>query len=520
MKISAVGMLIIQAGQFAMLSLSPALFGFILFCSVQFVLTYYCHEPRLHPDLEYIEVPEGGTCHAHPGFPGFGSTEWQEWLGQWPQWSAGIACMVYLINYSVFLWVHRVRDKTLVFKTVPSKKCLRDPETFAATNGICICKEMKSFETGQTESITVDATSSGEIVKLTRDKNGLTVSYDTLGNEPMPGKYKAKCELVVWEGYELTSKKVGRIIRKDEDVKLVESRSVRRCICASGTVRARLEEGGWITSKCRTTNDTLGRVDHYKSPDFYHGTEKGFKVNTGADKSTEYVSWSWCAVVVLNALLMAVFVWSVFLLVPTSYRVTYDQAFGGDRVVGSERCVDTDALVRIHGLIDKIQLDYCTGNAGSYFMTSTASNGGYPVCSARNWTNCVMPCNADSTCERCTELANSGSCKWKCQSKVCPNVYSRCGLNTTDGLHDATEHCTAACHTDIDCAMNEVCYHNLPETRGDCRFDLLRNAILVGFVFVPLIFSIIDLPISGSLQEGLWSYQAPFLLLRCACLQD
>jgi hypothetical protein len=90
------------------------------------------------------------------------------------------------------------------------------------------------------------------------------------------------------------------------------------------------------------------------------------------------------------------------------------------------------------------------------------------------------------------------------------SLFKRCGKNTTLGLKHATQFCTASCQVDTDCDIeaNEVCWENMPPPKG-CASKLLENLLMVGYVLVPLMFAIVDMPISRSI----WS---PLMMIRSA----
>jgi hypothetical protein len=92
---------------------------------------------------------------------------------------------------------------------------------------------------------------------------------------------------------------------------------------------------------------------------------------------------------------------------------------------------------------------------------------------------------------------------------VC-DTFKRCGKNTTLGLKHATQFCTASCQVDTDCDIeaNEVCWENMPPPKG-CARKLLQNLLMVGYVLVPLMFAIVDMPVSRSI----WS---PLMMIRSA----
>jgi hypothetical protein len=94
--------------------------------------------------------------------------------------------------------------------------------------------------------------------------------------------------------------------------------------------------------------------------------------------------------------------------------------------------------------------------------------------------------------------------------RVCSNVYSRCAINSPDGMQTAANTCADECITNLDCSTDrgEVCAHKLGPPKG-CVSKLFAMSVMAGYVLIPLIFSIIDMPISRSVQS-------PLLMIRSA----
>lgn len=419
MKAFTTCMMLIQMVQIFVLSVGPGIFSVILFGTCQFLMTHYCDDS---------DATVAGSCRDNPGLGN--RTAFTAWLGESPQIGGILAECLYLSNYLVFLWVHRIQF-TIQPDGTKQKKAGSDFHGWSWAlvtifNGALVLMFVWSLILSSQEYTRVY-----EQIVVPDD-----LVPDDLGNWCVD-KSSINTESE-WTDLKSTLCKADIHYPWGPDLRPTPPTG-KFC---------------WPKSVARPPNSSVDEIDfegmkaiftYDERPDLDSDDNRG-------DKKTCEVS----------------FVLSDETITFIDNHDCLKYATGHDPLMAKW---DGGKLSL------KVGKSYTTLGICKYL-------GSYPS----------IPCRRDSDC-----LHHARQCM-----KVCTNVYSRCGRYTRDGLKRATDTCANACNSDLDCNVDaaEKCFHRLEAPQG-CKMRLFAMTVMAGYVMIPLVFAVIDMPISRSIVSPL-----------------